>query len=330
VRIDWGQAPISDLKASAKKRVRSREIGARPQSVRRFIGPQTPRQWVLRVEREFRAARLCYGHGTDNPRDDAVFLVLRALGLPFGCAPGLLDETVTKAQAVRLADLARRRIRERRPVAYLLQESWFAGLSFHVDERVLIPRSPIAELILDRFAPWLPGGRARRILDIGTGSGCIAIACAVAFPNATVDAVDVSADALAVARKNVRRHGMQARVRCLRSDVFSALRDRTYDIIVSNPPYVPARTWRKLPPEYAHEPRLALECGRDGFDVVRRLLAQAGRHLTRRGILVAEVGAGQRALMRAFPALPFSWPDFERGGDGVFILQRADLATQES
>jgi ribosomal protein L3 glutamine methyltransferase len=283
----------------------------------------------LWVERQFRAARLSYGHGTDNPRDEAAFLVLRALGLPFDCAPAVLDEPVSKAQADRLSDLARRRIRERRPVAYLLQEAWFAGLPFHVDERVLIPRSPVAELILERFAPWLAGGRARRILDIGTGSGCIAIACARAFPKAAVDAVDVSPGALAVARKNVRRHRLQSRVNCLRSDIFSALPGRRYDIIVSNPPYVPARTWRRLPPEYAHEPRLALECGRDGFDVVRRLLAEAARHLTRQGILVVEVGAGQRALMRAFPTLPFTWPDFERGGDGVFLLQRADLAGQK-
>jgi len=292
--------------------------------------PRTPRQWVFRAERKFRAARLSYGHGTDNPRDEAVFLVLRTLGLPFDCAPGELDEPVSKARGARLAELIQRRIRERRPVAYLLRESWFAGLPFYVDERVLIPRSPIAELVLDRFAPWLPGGRARRILDIGTGSGCIAIACAHAFPRASVDAVDVSPGALAVARKNVRLHGLQARVHCLRSNLFSALADRTYDIIVSNPPYVPARTWRKLPAEYAHEPRQALECGRDGFDVVRRLLAEAATHLTPRGILVVEVGAGQRALMRAFPRLPFAWPDFDRGGDGVFVLQRADLAGQQS
>ena len=282
------------------------------------------------MERKFRAARLCYGHGTDNARDEAVFLVLRTLGLPFDCAPAVLDEPVSKARGARLADLARRRIRARRPVAYLVQEAWFAGLPFHVDERVLIPRSPIAELILDNFAPWLSGGRARRILDIGTGSGCIAIACAHVFPKASVDAVDVSPDALAVARRNVKAHGLHTRVRCLRSDVFSALADRTYDIIVSNPPYVPARSWRKLPREYAHEPRIALECGRDGFDVVRRLLAQAAGHLTRRGILVVEVGAGQRALARAFPTLPFVWLDFERGGDGVFLLQRADLAGQKA
>ena len=298
-------------------------------SAQRAGDPRTPRQWVLWIERKFRAARLCYGHGTDNPRDEAVFLVLRTLGLPFDCAPGVLDEPVSKACGARLVDLARRRIRERKPVAYLVQEAWFAGLPFHVDERVLIPRSPIAELILDGFAPWLSGGRARRILDIGTGSGCIAIACAHVFPMASVDAVDVSPGALTVARKNVRDHRLQMRVRCLRSDIFSALAHRTYDIIVSNPPYVPARTWRKLPPEYAHEPRIALECGRDGFDVVRRLLAQAAGHLTRRGILVVEIGAGQRALMRAFPGLPFVWLDFERGGDGVFLLQRADLAGQK-
>ena len=295
-------------------------------SAQRAGDPRTPRQWVLWVEKKFRAARLCYGHGTDNPRDEAVFLVFRAVGLPFDCEPRLLDEPVSKARGDRLADLTRRRIVERRPVAYLLQEAWFAGLPFHVDERVLIPRSPIAELILDRFAPWLPAGRARRILDIGTGSGCIAIACAHAFPKASVDAVDISADALAVARKNVRMHRLQTRVHCLRSDIFLALGNRRYDIIVSNPPYVPARTWRKLPPEYAHEPRLALECGRDGFDVVRRLLAQAAGHLTPRGILVVEVGAGQRALMRAFPGLPFVWLEFERGGDGIFLLTRPDLA----
>ena len=293
-------------------------------------GPQsqTPRQWVLWAEKKFRTARLCYGHGTDNARDEAVFLVFRALGLPFDCAPGLLDNPVPKARCARLADLVRRRIRERKPVAYLLNEAWFAGLPFHVDERVLIPRSPIAELVLDRFAPWLSGGHARRILDIGTGSGCIAIACARAFPKAAVDAVDVNSRALTVVRRNVARHELKARVHCIRSNVFSALAGRTYDIIVANPPYVPAGAWRRLPPEYMHEPKLALECGRDGFDVVRRVLAQAAAHLTRHGILVVEVGAGQRALMRAFPRLPFIWPDFRRGGDGVFILQRTDLEGQ--
>lgn len=288
-------------------------------------GPQTPRQWVLWAEKKFRAQRLCYGHGTDNPRDEAVFLVLRALGLPFDCAPGLLDEPVPKARRDRLADLVERRIRERKPVAYLLKEAWFAGVPLYVDERVLVPRSPMAELILDGFSPWLPRGRVRRILDIGTGSGCIAIACARAFPQAAVDAVDVSPDALAVARRNVARHKLRSRVHCIRSDIFSRLAGKTFDLIVSNPPYVPARAWRRLPPEYTHEPKLALECGRDGFDVVRRLLAQAAAHLAPGGILVVEVGAGQRALVRAFPNLPFLWLDFERGGDGVFLLQREDL-----
>lgn len=273
----------------------------------------------------FRAARLCYGHGTENARDEAAYLVLGALGIPFDCKPQRLEASVTPARAARLEKLVARRVRERIPVAYLLGEAWFAGLPFHVNQQVLVPRSPIAELILDRFEPWLQGVRVRRILDLGTGSGCIAIACARAFPRAGVDAADVSAKALAVARRNARRHGVQARVRCVRSDVYSALARRKYDLIVSNPPYVPARDWRRLPAEYRHEPRLGLASGRDGFDVVRRILAGAAAHLAPRGILVVEVGAGQRGLLRAFPHLPFTWPFFAHGGDGVFILQRSDL-----
>lgn len=284
------------------------------------------RQWLQYCARQFRAARLCYGHGTENARDDAAYLVLGALGIPFDCGPERLDQPVTPARGARLARLIERRVQERIPVAYLLGEAWFAGLPFHVNAHVLVPRSPVAELILDRFAPWLPGGdHARRILDIGTGSGCIAIACALAFPRAQVDAVDVSTQALAVARRNARRHGVTGRVHCLRSDVYDRLAGRTYDVIVSNPPYVPARDWRRLPAEYRHEPRLGLESGRDGFDVVRRILSGAAVHLSPRGILVVEVGAGRRALMRAFPRVPFTWPDFRHGGDGVFILQRAEL-----
>jgi ribosomal protein L3 glutamine methyltransferase len=288
--------------------------------------PRTPRQWVGWTEKQLRAARLCYGHGTDNPRDEAAYLVLRALGLPFHCAPAQLDGPLTSAQRARLKALVGRRIRERMPVAYLLREAWFAGLKFYVDSRVLIPRSPIAELIEQRFRPWLRRGAVRRILDVGTGSACIAVACAHAFPRAVVDAVDPSPRALVVARRNVALHRLRNRVRCLRSDVYSALGHRSYDIIVSNPPYVPSRTWRRLPAEYRHEPRLALECGVDGLDIVRRLIAGAAARLTPRGILVVEVGAGRRAVMRAFPKLPFLWPDFERGGDGVFILQRDELA----
>lgn len=282
------------------------------------------------VAGRFRAARLCYGHGTENARDEAAYLVLGALGIPFDCEAQRLDQTVTPARAARLEKLVQRRVRERVPVAYLLGEAWFAGLPFHVNQHVLVPRSPIAELILDRFEPWWQGGRVRRILDIGTGSGCIAVACALAFPRAHVDAADVSAQALAVARRNARRHGVTGRVRCVRSDVYSGLAGRRYDLIVSNPPYVPARHWRHLPGEYLHEPRLGLEAGRDGFDVVRRILAGAAAHLSPRGILVVEVGAGVKALMRAFPRLPFTWPDFEHGGDGVFLLRREELAAQEA
>jgi ribosomal protein L3 glutamine methyltransferase len=288
-------------------------------------GARTPRQWMAATERRFRAARLCYGHGTDNPRDEAAYLVLRALGLRFDCARERLDRPLAPAQCARLEILVQRRIRERVPVAYLLHEAWFAGRRLYVDERVLIPRSPIAELIISRFRPWLAPGPVRRVLDVGTGSGCIAIACARAFPRAIVDAVDSSPGALAVARRNVTQHRLRGRVRCRRSDVYSAVPGRAYDVIVSNPPYVPARTWRRLPPEYRHEPAAALASGADGLDVVRRLLEGAAARLAPRGILVGEVGAGQRALMRAFPRLPFTWPDLEHGGDGVFILQRGDL-----
>jgi ribosomal protein L3 glutamine methyltransferase len=298
---------------------------AAPTAAWPVAAPRTAREWIAHATHRFRAARLCYGHGTDNARDEAAYLVLRALGLPFDCPVERLDRPLPPARRARLARLVRRRIEERIPVAYLLREAWFAGLPFHVDERVLVPRSPVAELILERFAPWLRAGRARRILDIGTGSACIAIACALAFPRAIVDAVDVSTAALAVARRNARRHGVARRVHCIRSDVFAALAGRRYDVIVSNPPYVPARDWRRLPPEYRHEPRLGLEAGRDGFDVVRRILAGAAAHLAPHGILVVEIGAGQRALMRAFPRVPFVWPDLARGGDGVFVLARADL-----
>lgn len=292
--------------------------------------PRTVGQWLRHAATRLRAAGLSFGHGTGNARDEAAWLVLGALGIPFDCEPARLAEPVAPARAARLARLIERRVRERVPVAYLLGEAWFAGLPFHVNPHVLVPRSPIAELISERFVPWLPGGRARRILDIGTGSGCIAVACALAFPRAHVDAVDSSARALVVARRNARRHGVDARVRCLRSDVFTALAGHRYDLIVSNPPYVPTRDWRRLPAEYRHEPRAGLESGADGFDVVRRILAGAAQHLSPRGLLVVEVGAGQRALMRAFPRLPFTWPEFGHGGDGVFILQRDDLVASES
>ncbi len=222
-------------------------------------------------------------------------------------------------------ELIGRRIKERIPAVYLTGETWFAGLPFQVDRRALIPRSPIAELIERRFAPWIDPRGVRRILDIGTGSGCIAVACAKALPRARVDAVDISPEALEVAAINVRRHRVGSRVSLVRSDHFSALSGERYDIIVANPPYVGRREMSGLPPEYRHEPRLALAAGRDGLDSVRVILREAGGHLRSRGLLIVEVGNTETAVRRAFRHLPFLWLEFERGGGGVFLLTADQL-----
>ena len=286
---------------------------------------------LARSARRLARARLHFGHGTDNARDEAAALIWHALRLPQAPAAALarsvLARPVSRSALARIDALLARRIRERIPASYLTRRCWFAGLPLYVDERVLIPRSPIAELIERRFAPWIATRRVRRILDLGTGSGCIAIACARAFPAARVDALDISPEALAVARLNIRRHRLQRRVRALRSDHFTALPSASYDIIVSNPPYVGRRELRGLPAEYRHEPKLGLEAGVDGLDSVRVILRDAAAHLNPGGILIVEVGNSETALRRAFPRLPFIWLSFQRGGGGVFTLERAQLAT---
>jgi ribosomal protein L3 glutamine methyltransferase len=251
--------------------------------------------------------------------------VLHALRLPHAGGAALYRRRVGRAAQQRAEQLIERRIRERIPAAYLTGVTWFAGARIRVDARVLIPRSPLAELIERRFAPWIDPARVRRLLDVGTGSGCIAIACARLLPRARVDAVDISDDALEVARGNVRRHRLSRRVRLIESDHFSALGGATYDIIVANPPYVGARELAGLPPEYRHEPRLALAAGRSGLDSVRIILAQAARHLRPRGLLIVEVGNSEHAVRRTWRQLPFVWLEFERGGGGVFLITREQL-----
>jgi ribosomal protein L3 glutamine methyltransferase len=271
------------------------------------------------------AAGLAYGHGTDNAVDDAAEIVFFAAGLRHEEAPLVYSRKLSESQRSAVLQLFGRRIRERVPTAYLTQRMWFAGHEFHVDERVLVPRSPIAELIETGFEPWIDADKIRRLADIGTGSGCIAIASALALPEAQVDAVDVSEAALAVTRINIDRHGVAARVRAVLADVYAGLGDARYDVIVSNPPYVSVAEMTALPDEYRREPDLGLRAGDDGLDVVRRLLAGAGEHLSHDGILIVEVGDSAAALVAACPGVPFTWLEFERGGGGVFLLTAAQV-----
>jgi ribosomal protein L3 glutamine methyltransferase len=280
---------------------------------------------INRCARAMQEAPLHFGHGTDNARDEAAEMVFFAAGIEHAEGSGAYGRPLAARRRARLDALLRRRIEERIPLAYLTHRAFFAGLELYVDERVLVPRSPIAELIRNRFKPWMAGRRVRRILDVGTGSGAIALASAKAFPQARVDAVDISAAALQVCRRNVRRLGLGKRVTALRSDHFAAVEGRRYDIIVSNPPYVGRSEMRQLPREYRHEPRLGLASGADGLDSVRAIFAAAPQHLADDGILVVEVGNTERALLRAFPRLPFIWPDIAMGGGGVFVLRAADL-----
>ena len=258
---------------------------------------------IARTERRLRSARLHYGHGTGNSRDEAAYLVLRGLNLPFE-AP--LQQEVDERKVERLV---RQRIDQRIPVAYLLKEAWLEGVPFYVDRRVIVPRSHIAALLKELRRP------VRRVLDLCTGSGCLAILAARAFPRAQVDASDVSAAALAVARKNVDKHRLRKRIRLVRSDLFAGLQDERYDLILANPPYVSAAAMRRLPAEYRHEPGLALAAGRDGLDLVARILAEAPSHLAVGGALVCEIGGGRAAVERRFRALPLRWPQNE-----VFVL----------
>lgn len=285
----------------------------------------TLRDAVRWAASRFAAAGLAFGHGTDNALDEAYALVSHVVALAPGVPEPYLDARLHPDERRRIVELAERRIASRKPLPYLTGEAWFAGLSFEVDERVLVPRSPIAELIEQGFQPWLVADPVTRVLDLCTGSGCIGIACAFAFPEAEVDLSDVSAEALDVARQNIARHGLGERVRPHRADVFDGLPPARYDLIVANPPYVDAADMAELPAEYRHEPRLGLAAGADGLDIVRRILAEAADWLSPQGLLVVEVGNSAPALQAAYPDLPFIWPEFERGGHGVFLLEAGAL-----
>ena len=282
-------------------------------------------QLIRELSQHLEQSGVFFGHGSDNAYDEAAEMVFFVAQLHHHQAPQCYQLELKPSQAEQARELVAQRIQSRKPAAYLTHRMWFAGHEFYVDERVLVPRSPLAELIGDQFEPWLDARKVRRILDIGTGSGCIAIACALAFPHATVDASDISAEALAVTRININRHQLQSRVREVQSDVFAGVQGQCYDLIVSNPPYVSHAEMDELPPEYLREPELGLRAGTDGLDVVRIILAQAEQHLEPNGLLVVEVGDSDSALSEAYPTVPFMWLEFAHGGGGVFVLSSEQL-----
>lgn len=286
---------------------------------------RTVRDFIRYGISRFNQAGVYYGHGTDNALDEATHVVLFALSLPHDLPGHFMEAALLENEKRAILELYQRRIDERKPVPYLTNEAWFAGHKFYVDERVLVPRSPISELIAKQFQPWLDPDEISNILDMATGSGCIAIACAYAFPTAHVVAADISPEALAVAARNVDTHGMHEQVKLVETDLFANLTNNKYDLIVTNPPYVDAEEMAAMPPEYRHEPSLGLAAGDDGLSVIRRILRHAAHHLTENGLLVAEVGASQPALETAYPHVPFTWVEFENGGDGVFVMTRSQL-----
>jgi ribosomal protein L3 glutamine methyltransferase len=269
------------------------------------------------------------GHGSNDAFAEATALVMQTLGLDWSADAEILEAKLLPAERAAVLDLFRRRVNERIPVGYLLNLAYFAGLPFYVDERVLVPRSPVAELIANRFLPWL-AYEPQRVLDLCTGSGCIAIAMAKEFPEAMVDATDISMDALSVASINVEHHEAHDQVNLIESDVFDKLPGQRYDLIISNPPYVDAEDMADLPAEFLHEPELGLASGRDGLDITRRILAAAADHLNDDGVLIVEVGNSQWALEQAFPDVPFEWVEFEKGGHGVFVLTAAQCRQHQA
>ncbi|MCK7544696.1 50S ribosomal protein L3 N(5)-glutamine methyltransferase [Marinobacter bryozoorum] len=286
----------------------------------------TVRDYLRYAASRFSEAGLYYGHGTDNVWDEAVLLVMRSLHLPLENNTLFLDARLTRDERQLILERIDRRVNERLPVAYLIGEAWFMGLPFHVDGRVLVPRSPISELLEARLQPWLADHPVERILDLCTGSGCIGIAAATVFPEAVVDLSDISEEALTVAESNIELHEIADRVMTRRSDVLDQITG-CYDVILSNPPYVDAEDLSDMPAEYHHEPRLGLAAGEDGLAIAHRILARAAEHLNPGGLLIVEVGNSWHALDAAYPQIPFTWLEFENGGDGVFLLTREQLVS---
>lgn len=274
----------------------------------------------------FNEANLFFGHGTDNAWDEAAYLLLHTLHLPLDRLDPFMEARLTATERVTVLNTIRRRIEERVPASYLTHEAWLGERRFYVDQRVIVPRSHIAELLEDQLSPWIEDPWAvRQVLDLCTGSGCLAILAAIAFPEAQVDAIDLSRDALEVARRNVTDYGLESRVHLIESDAFTAIGSRRYDLIISNPPYVNAESMAELPDEYRREPQLALASGEDGLDFTRIILSKAADHLNPGGVLVVEIGHNREALEDAFPETPFVWLDTAAGDDFVFLLRQEDL-----
>jgi ribosomal protein L3 glutamine methyltransferase len=294
--------------------------------VPRRVTPRTVGEWWAALTKQFARARLHFGHGTGNARDEAAWLVCHVFRIPFAQLPISLDREASAGRARRLRTLATRRIRTRAPLAHILHEAWLADHRFYVDGRVIVPRSHIAELLRESLAPWVRNPTSiKRVLDLGTGSGCLAILAALAFPKAAVDASDISSAALAVAHRNRADYGLRGRIRLVRSDLFAELADERYDLILSNPPYVTTAAMRALPAEYRHEPRRALAGGPDGLEIVREILDVAYEHLVEDGLLVIEVGDSRRAVQRAYPKLALTWLATSGAEDCVFMVASKDL-----
>jgi len=288
---------------------------------------ETIRDYIRWGASQFAEAKLFHGHGTATAIDDAAALVLHSLHLPYDLAECYFSSKLTQAEREKITQLIDRRVKERIPSAYLTNEAVFSGLKFYVDQRVLVPRSPFAEIIQEQFAPWVDPDQVHHILDLCTGSACIAIACAYAFPDAQVDAVDLSTDALDVAKINVAQHELEERLSLYQSDLLSALPAQKYDLIVSNPPYVAISEWQQLPDEFHAEPEMGFTGGESGLDLVIKILVNSADYLTEQGVLIIEVGSSAETLQAQFPNIPFYWLEFEKGGDGVFLLTAEQVFT---